>query len=234
MKITLIGHDTLLFETGGCKIVTDPYFGTWGNLAYSRTTRPSCTRQDLSRVDAVLVSHDHWDHTDSAYFRLIGDTPVVVPRLTRWMYRLMGCRNTIPLDTWDDLELGPVTITAVPAIHGTVSQGYVIQAEGKNVYFAGDTFHRPFMADIAHRFQLDAALIPVTTFRLPMTMNEKQAVHAVQDLNPKVVLPIHLALRPRSIFNRTGDTAEHFAERLKEKGSSTPVVILKPGESYTL
>jgi L-ascorbate metabolism protein UlaG (beta-lactamase superfamily) len=69
MKVTMIGHSTVLIEAAGTKILTDPYFGTWGNLAYKRIAPPSETREGLEAVDLVLVSHNHWDHTDSGYFR---------------------------------------------------------------------------------------------------------------------------------------------------------------------
>ena len=71
MKVTMIGHSTVLIEAAGMKILTDPYFGTWGNLAYKRTAPPSRTREELEAVDLVLVSHNHWDHTDSRYFRAL-------------------------------------------------------------------------------------------------------------------------------------------------------------------
>ena len=98
----------------------------------------------------------------------------------------------------EEKRFGAITITAVQALHIAATIGYVIQSEGKSVYFAGDTYYRPFMKNIGQRFQLDLALMPVTTFRVPMTMGEKSAVHAVRDLKPAIVIPIHLGIRPRS------------------------------------
>ena len=63
MRITMIGHSTVLIEAGGMKILTDPYFGTWGNPAYKRLAPPARKREELRDVDLVLVSHNHWDHT---------------------------------------------------------------------------------------------------------------------------------------------------------------------------
>ena len=146
----------------------------------------------------------------------------------------MGGRNVTGIKKWDSISLGEITITAVPALHLTATVGYVLQSENKQVYFAGDTFYRPFMQDIGGRFQLDVALMPVTTYRIPMTMGEKQAVQAVQALKPAVVIPIHLGLKPRSPLLRTAQTPEHFAQRLEETGTTSKVVILREGESYTL
>ena len=74
--------------------------------------------------------------------------------------------------------------------------GFVIEAEGKQIYFAGDTYFGGFMKEIAARFRLDLALMPVTTFRIPMTMGEKGAARAVEVLGPRTVIPIHLGIQP--------------------------------------
>jgi len=157
----------------------------------------------LTAVDGVLISHNHWDHVDGKYLRLIGHTPVIVPQPTRWLFKLMGGRNVSGLKVWESITIGEITITAVPAIHMTVAMGYVLQSENKRVYFAGDTFYSPFMQDLGRRFPLGAALMPVTTYRLPMTMGEKQAVQAVRVLKPTVVIPIHLGIKPRFPLLRT-------------------------------
>jgi L-ascorbate metabolism protein UlaG (beta-lactamase superfamily) len=234
MVITMIGHSTVLIETAGKKILTDPYWGTWGNLAYARLGTPAKSRQELSKVDGVLISHDHWDHVDGQYLRMLGDTPVIAPKLTRWLIKLFGGQNVLGIKTGESIRIGEATVTAVPAAHVTIAIGYILQSENKQVYFAGDTFYRAFMRDIGHQYHLDVALMPVTTFRIPMTMGEKQAMKAVQVLNPAVVIPIHLGIKPRSPFLRTNHTPEHFAQRLTESGATAKVVILHEGESYTV
>jgi L-ascorbate metabolism protein UlaG (beta-lactamase superfamily) len=232
MKITMIGHSTVLIELAGKKFLTDPYFGTWGNPAYARLKAPAKSRQELSTVDGVLISHDHWDHTDSSYLRMIGDTPVFVPKPTLWLYRLFGGRNLSGVSAWESRTIGDITVTAVPAVHMTASIGFVIQGDGRQIYFAGDTYYRPFMQEIGRRFHLDVALMPVTTYRIPMTMDEKQAVRAVQALRPSVVIPIHLGIVPRSPLLRTSQTPERFAQLVGESGATTHVSILREGESY--
>ena len=113
-----------------------------------------------------------------------------------------------------------------------MTTGFVIQSENKQVYFAGDTYYGAFMKEIGNRFQLDAALMPVTTYRLPMTMGEQGAVRAVQDLSPKVVIPIHLGIRPRFPFLRTNQTPEGFERGLREANLETKVILLKDGETW--
>ena len=234
MKVTMIGHSTVLIETAGKKILTDPYFGVWGNPAYKRLAPPFKTRTEIEAVDLVLVSHNHWDHTDSRYFRaLAADLPVVAPRSAAWITRAKGAKNVVGLGRWEQRQFGPVAVTATPALHMGLPGGFVIEAEGKTIYFAGDTYLGGFMKEIGAKFNLELALMPVTTFRIPMTMGEKSAVRAVEALRPRTVIPIHLGILPRSPLLRTGDSPEGFRKRVRDAGLKTEVVILREGESWT-
>ena len=234
MKVTMVGHSTVLIEAAGTKILTDPYFGSWGNLAYKRIAPLFKTREEMVGVDLVLVSHNHWDHTDSRYFRaLAADLPVVAPRAAAWITRATGARNVVGLGKWEQRKFGSVAVTVVPALHMGLPGGFVIEAEGKHIYFAGDTYYGGFMKEIGKKFSLELALMPVTTFRIPMTMGEKSAVHAVETLRPRTVIPIHLGILPRSPLLRTGQTPEGFSRRVRDAGLKTEVVILREGESWT-
>jgi L-ascorbate metabolism protein UlaG (beta-lactamase superfamily) len=229
----MIGHSTVLIEAVETRTLTDPYFGSWGNLAYARIAPPFKTRGELKGVDLVLVSHNHWDHTDRRFFRsLAANVPVVAARAGAWLTRLKGAKNVIGLGKWEHKQFGAVRVTAVPASHVAVTCGFVIEAEGKRIYFAGDTYYRRFMKEIGTRFMLDSALLPVTTFRIPMTMGEKSAVRAVEALSPKTVIPIHLGIIPRSPLLRTNESAEGFRKRLHDAGLTTEVRILREGESW--
>jgi L-ascorbate metabolism protein UlaG (beta-lactamase superfamily) len=234
MRITMIGHSTILIETNGQKILTDPYFGTWGNIAYARCNPPAKSRQELMDIDGVMISHDHWDHVDGRYLRMIGETTIVAPRMTSWLIKLLGGQNVVGMTAWESKKIGEITITAVPAIHLTATIGFVLESEDRRIYFAGDTFYQDFMKEVGRKYELDVALIPVTTYRIPMTMGENGAVKAVQALKPSVVIPIHLGISPRSPILRTNQTPEGFAQRLQRNRVVTKVVQLQEGESYTL
>lgn len=235
MQITLIGHNTLLIDVAGKKIITDPYFETRGNLAFTRLAPPAQPREAFYDVDLVLVSHNHWDHIDSQFLRALpANVPVLAPKAAAWITRLSGARRAIGVSPWETRQFDEITIAVVPAVHITFTCGFVIMGEEKQVYFAGDTFYAPFMPEIGKRFKLDIALIPVTTFRIPMTMNEAQAVKAVKDLRPARVLPVHLGVQPRSPLLRTQQTPEGFQQRLLADGVESEVTILKEGESFTL
>lgn len=233
MSITIVGHSTVLVETEGMRILTDPFFGRWGNPAYARVRPPAMTAEELRSVDLVLVSHNHWDHTDRPYFRSLNPAiPVLAPRRAAWVTRLKGARNTVGMKPWARWVAGEIEVHATPALHLCTSIGYVVRGGGRTIYFAGDTYHRPFMTEIRRRFQPEVALMPVTTYRIPMTMGEKSAVKATVDLGVSVVVPIHLALQPRSPLLRTRQSPDGFARRLGEVHPSTQVVILKDGERW--
>ncbi|MGD8997912.1 MAG: MBL fold metallo-hydrolase, partial [Anaerolineae bacterium] len=143
-------------------------------------------------------------------------------------------RTVIGMGAWEKRRFGSLTVTAVPALHLAVTTGYVLESDGRSVYFAGDTYYGPFIKELGQRFRLAVALMPVTTFRIPMTMGEKAALRAVQDLRPSVVVPIHLGVRPRSPLLRTSHTPESFSRRVSEAGLEVETVILREGDSWTL
>jgi L-ascorbate metabolism protein UlaG (beta-lactamase superfamily) len=233
MKVTLIGHSTVLFETAGVRILTDPYFGTRGNPAYARSDRAAMDRAELTDVDAVLLSHLHWDHVDRRFLRgLDASTPVLAHAGVGWLVRLHGARRVVGLRPWAATSVGAVKVTAVPALHAAVSLGFVLEDGSYSVYFAGDTYRRPFMRRIGHTFQLDLALMPVTTFRIPLTMGERAAAEATRDLGAKTVIPIHLGVRPRSPLLRTRQSPDGFLRRLRAGGIDAEVVVLDPGDTW--
>jgi L-ascorbate metabolism protein UlaG (beta-lactamase superfamily) len=234
MQITLIGHSTILIETAGKRILTDPFWNTWGNPAFARVGTPAKTREEMADVDAVLVSHDHWDHVDAKYFKMCGSTPIFAPFPASAMIKLMGGKTVSNINTGTTFAVGEVKITVVPAVHLTHSVGYILQSEGKIIYFAGDTFYNGFMLKLGEDYQIDAALMPVTTFRIPMTMNEAGALKAARTLYPSVILPIHLGLNPRSPLMRTGDSADHFARLVEAEKLPVRVVQLQNGETFSM
>jgi len=234
MQITMIGNSTTWIEADGAKILTDPYFGTRGNPAYKRVAPPAKSREAFGDVDLVLISHNHWDHVDRQFLRALPDNvPVVTPKHAKWMTRLSGAKHPVGLSLWEEKRFGQVMITAVPALHPALAGGFVIQVEGKCIYFAGDTYYGAFMARITRHCTIDVALMPVTTFRIPLTMGEKAAVRAVIDLAPRVVIPIHLGIQPRAPFLRTRHTPEGFTRRVQGARLAADVVLLKEGESWS-
>jgi L-ascorbate metabolism protein UlaG (beta-lactamase superfamily) len=233
VKITMVGHSTVVIETAGVRTLTDPWFGTWGNPAFTRLRPPARTREALLDVDLVLLSHNHWDHRDDSFFRALpATTPVFVPGRSAWVSRLHGVRAAQGLRPWEARRFGPLTITAVPAVHMATTIGFVVASPECRVYFSGDTYYGSWMARVGDELRPDIALMPVTSFRIPMTMREEGAVKAVIALKSRVVIPIHRGVQPRLPTMRTKDSAESFARRVREAGLAAEVVILDPGDVW--
>jgi L-ascorbate metabolism protein UlaG (beta-lactamase superfamily) len=112
--------------------------------------------------------------------------------------------------------------------------GFVIQSEGIQVYFAGDPYYHSFMERIGQQFRLDAALIPVMTYLVPMAIDSKSAVRAVRALRPAAVIPIHLGIRPRSPLIRTNQTLESFVLRLREAKLSAKIIPLQENQGWEI
>lgn len=235
MKISMIGHSTVLIEINNFRILTDPYLGMRGNLVYKRTRPPACRREDLTDVDMVLVSHNHFDHVDPAFFRLLPEgTSAFAPSQTAWLTRLKGLRSVRGIASWESVVVNKIKITAVPALHSAITRGFILESDDEpTVYFAGDTFYGKFMERVAREFKPEIVLMPVTTFRAPLTMGEKGALAAAGTLVPKVIIPIHLGIQPRSPLIRNKQTPQSFNGRMQAAKLDSRMVLLEEGQSWS-
>ena len=233
LKITMVGHSTVKIELGSLKILTDPWFGVHGNIAFGRLRPPGFSREEMRGIDVVLLSHNHFDHIDGKFLQgLSPQVPILAPSVTSWLTRLQGGRNVRGMRSWQKLEIGGVSITAVPAWHAAPARGFVLESSGQSIYFAGDTYCAPFMRRIAAEYQPQVAIMPVTTFRIPLTMGEKGALAAVRLMAPQVVIPIHRGIQPRIPLLRGVQSVAGFQKRVSEAAINAQIVSLAEGESW--
>jgi len=224
--VTFIGHSTFLIRTRSMALITDSVFtahaGPFGRLGPPRVRPPAIALRDLPRVDLVLVSHNHYDHLQRSSLRAFGDAAIVTalgvgrhlpppqsdPVVSAFRRKMSAFRrNVFELDWWQDVRVGDATVTAVPAQHfsartpwdrnATLWCGFVVQADGVTIYFAGDTGYMPQFAEIGRRFpSIDVALLPIGAyeprwFMTPIHMNPDDAVRAHVDLRPRVSVGMH-------------------------------------------
>jgi L-ascorbate metabolism protein UlaG (beta-lactamase superfamily) len=101
MRVTQIGHSTVLVEAAGIRLILDPFFGRHGNPTYRRRRPPARAREDCLDVDAVLISHAHFDHIDRLYLREISaDVPVFAPHHAAWWIALTCDREIHGVRPW--------------------------------------------------------------------------------------------------------------------------------------
>ncbi len=227
---TFIGQATYLLQFAGCTVLTDPVFGSragpFGLLGPKRT-RPAALRLgELPRVDAVVLSHNHYDHLDLSSLRWLAQhrQPVIIAPLglKRWL-ETRGVSRVVELDWWQSHFAGQgAEIICTPAQHWssrwpwdrcrTLWGGFWIKTPTGSVWFAGDTGWGAHFAEIRTRLGApDLALLPIGAYEPRWFM---AAVH----MNPDEAVRAHLALGARLSF-----AAHHGAFRLTDEGIDAPL-----------
>jgi L-ascorbate metabolism protein UlaG (beta-lactamase superfamily) len=198
------------------------------------------------RVDAVLLSHLHYDHLDLPSLNMLPDgVRVLAPAGAGALLRSAGVQQVEELLPGETAEVSGVRIDATPAEHDdrrrplgarATPLGFVVRGR-PSVYFAGDTDMFPGMADLA---PIDAALLPVAGWGPtlgPGHMDAEQAAEAAALLRPAVAVPIHWGtLHPRGRRRRAWfHTPPHrFAARVAELAPEVDVRVLEPGAALEL
>lgn len=210
-----LGHASLLLRTGQRYLLIDPVFSDRASpLVFAgpkRKTPVPLHIQDLPQLDAILISHNHYDHLDSKTMRQLRhrfpDVQVCVPLgLKRWFTR-RGFRHVIELDWWQNSQLHDITFHCVPSQHWSMRTfwdrnrslwcGWVVEFDGIRFWFSGDTGYTPDLLKIADRLgTIDVAALPIGAyaprwFMGNHHMDPQQAVALWQQLGRPKAVPIH-------------------------------------------
>ncbi len=206
LAVTWVGHATALIQVAGRNLLTDPMFGDRASPARiagpRRWVPPGIAIDALPPIDAVLLSHNHYDHFDvGSVRRLAARHPAadwLVPLRLGKAVRQCGVERITELDWWERKAVGEVAVTATPAQHfsargpfdrnRTLWSGFAVHAGGRRVFFAGDTGYHPEFRRIGETLgPFDLTLLPVGAyeprwFMRPVHMNPEEAVRAFVDL----------------------------------------------------
>ena len=212
MKIKWLGWSSWLIKTGNKTIYIDPFKGN--------------VKQ---KADIVLISHSHPDHCDAKQLAKIRKASTVVLTPSAFAKNI----NAEPLDVGQVKIIDGIEILAVHAYNlkipnhqKGVDTGYVIEAEGKKIYFAADT---DVIKEMSYLKDIDLALLPIGgTF----TMDLDGAVKAVKTIKPKTVIPMHygaidVVFGGKPMHIEFKPDPKEFAEKV---GNTAEVKILKPGQ----
>ncbi|GAB2832145.1 MBL fold metallo-hydrolase [Streptomyces daliensis] len=214
VAVTWAGHASWVVRVGGLTVLTDPVWSRRILGTPARVTPVGVPWEELPPVDAVVISHNHYDHLDAPTLRhLPRSTPLFVPAgLAKWCRR-RGFTRVTELDWWEGAELparggGSVRFDFVPAHHWSKRTltdtcrslwgGWVLTDPlGQRVYFAGDTGYGHWFAEIGGRYpDIDLALLPIGAYDprwmlRPVHTDPEEAVRACEDVGARAMAPMH-------------------------------------------
>jgi L-ascorbate metabolism protein UlaG (beta-lactamase superfamily) len=260
LRVTFVGHATVLIQTGGFNILTDPH---WSERAFfvdwagpRRVTPPGIAFEDLPPIDLVLVSHNHYDHMDLPTLARLREAhdPLVVAPLGNEHVLLDGHDDlrVHTLDWWQRLDFSDrVRVHVVPVYHWSRRRlfdrnkalwgGFVVETPGGNIYYGGDTglWDGAYFREARERFgSFRLALLPVGAyeprwFMKDQHVNPAEAVQIHRLLGAQATLGVHL--RTFQLTDEPIDQPEiELAAALREAGVPAEQFFTLPvGGSWT-
>lgn len=248
MRITWLGHSTVVLDLDGVRILTDPLLRSHAGLLRRLAPRPDPASWD--RPDAVLLSHLHHDHAELRSLRMLRGAPLLsAPANVAWLRRRKLAHTVSLGDGWTPVGSG-VQIRQVPAEHHSRpmphrpndANGQLVRGQSGIVWIAGDTGLFPEMAALPAMAggPIDVALVPVWGWGPRLSaghLTPETAARAVAMSGARFALPVHWGtLHPpfvtyfaRSWLERPG---HRFAAAVAEQAPGCTAVVLAPGQSW--
>lgn len=251
LRLTWLGHSTQLIEIDGVRILTDPIFGgraspfTWAGPEVWYP--PPIPLHELPELDAVLLSHDHYDHIQMSTIKAMKDwsVPFIVPLGVGAHLEAWGIdeRRIIELDWWEETQVGPLRVVATPSRHasgrqvfdqnGTLWLSFSLIGPTHRVFFSGDTGIFPALDEIGERFgPFDLTLFEVGAYNAAWPdwhLGPEQAVTAHEMVRGQLFVPVHWGLWSLAMHGWTEPVERVLAEA---EVKQVEVFVPRPGQSF--
>ena len=250
LRVTWLGHSSSLVELEGTRVLLDPMFGPRASpLSWAGPLRfhdPPLAVQDLPHLDAIVFSHDHYDHLDEGTVRALRHCgcPYIVPlgvgaHLERWGVPADGI---VEMDWWEERALGNTTLACVPARHfsgrdfrrnATLWCGWALVGRERRLYYSGDTAYFAGFKDIGTRYgPFDVGLIENGAYDKSwpdVHLGPEQAVQACLDAEARLFVPVHLGTFSLAVHGWT-EPVERLLVAAPAAGVA--VAVPRPGQSF--
>ncbi|MFO0675595.1 MAG: MBL fold metallo-hydrolase [Polyangiaceae bacterium] len=252
LRITWFGHSTTLIEVDGVRVLTDPVWSERVSpLSWVGPTRwypVPIALADLPKIDAVMISHDHYDHLDRGTIERIKDwdTTFVVPlgigaHLEYWGVPASKIQE---LDWWEETKVGGLRVVCTPARHASgrhvfdkdakLWASWTLLGAGHRVFFSGDTGLFPAMKDIGDKFgPFDVTMIETGQYHSSWPdwhIGPEQAVGASHVLRGKLYFPMHWGALALAYHGWT-EPIERALVASAGTDAPTSTVTPRPGQS---
>jgi N-acyl-phosphatidylethanolamine-hydrolysing phospholipase D len=259
-SVTWVGHATVLLRVGGLSVLTDPHFSERASpvsFAGPKRVVPAVPAlSELPHIDAVVISHNHYDHLDQDSVRRLAEQPGGSPRfyvplgLKDWFAR-RGIHDVVELDWWQSEEFRGLGVDFVPVQHWSKRTltdenqslwgGWVIRHPELSFFFAGDSGYSKDFSDIGAKFGgFDLAAIPIGAyaprwFMQIMHADPAEAVRIHQDVKARRSLAIHWGTFANLTDESLYEPPQRLAEERRKAGlSETDFFVLRHGETRVL
>ena len=257
MRITYIGHATLLIEIAGKVFLTDPNFDPALGKLLPRVSAPGIALDQLPHIDAVFVTHAHADHLSfDSLDGLRKGVPIFSPSaIARWLKR-RGYANSTHLAPGETVVTGEVEVRAAAATHKGHRYGidrwrgaanmYLFDTKSVSCFFAGDTALTPESTGMIddclspHGRRLDIALLPIghaPRWKLPAFrkghLTTTDAMTLFERLNARYLIPYHWGTFDH-VTSKAYDAIERLRAELPGHARNADVRILEPGMTFDL
>lgn len=250
LRLTWMGHSSFLIELDGARVLTDPVWSEraspFGFAGPKRFFSPPMALDELPKLDAVVLSHDHYDHLDMPTVQELSGRGVrfyvplgVGAHLERWG---VPVERITELDWWQRAKVGPLELVATPARHfsgrgltdrnATLWASWSFLGPTHRVYFSGDTGYSTEFRQIGERLgPFDVTLVEMGAYNslwADVHLGPEQAVQVHLDVRGKLLVPIHWGTFNLALHAWTEPVERMIVEAARR---NVPVAVPKPGDS---